>query len=189
MTSRRAAASTAGTRWSLALASAFLLAGVAACGQGADTDPGVSAPTGASPDDGATDDSATDDSTADGTSTSPGDDPGAVPGGTDLTVVVTDEQGTSTWTLTCDPPGGTHPDPAQACAALAAAGPEPLAPLPKDMACTQVYGGPQTATVAGTWDGVAVAADLERTDGCQIARWDALLPVLQPGAAPDATDA
>jgi hypothetical protein len=172
MTSRRKAASAAPTRWPLALASAFLLAGVAGCGQPADTDPGVSAPTGDASDD---------------TATSPGADPGA--GGTDLTVVVTDGQGTSTWTLTCGPPGGTHPDPAQACTALAAAGPDPLAPLPKEMACTQVYGGPQTATVAGTWDGVAVAADLDRTDGCQIARWDALLPVLQPGAAPDATDA
>jgi hypothetical protein len=43
-----------------------------------------------------------------------------------------------------------------------------------------VYGGPQVAEVRGTWDGVDVDARFQRTDGCEIARWDRLAPLLQP---------
>ncbi|WP_337063297.1 SSI family serine proteinase inhibitor [Kineococcus sp. G2] len=103
-----------------------------------------------------------------------------------LTVTVDDGAGgTSTWTLECAADGtasGTHPDPAAACAALAAAG-EPFAPVPPDTACTQVYGGPQRATVTGTWAGREVDARFTRTDGCEIARWDAVAALLSPGAA------
>jgi Subtilisin inhibitor-like len=49
-------------------------------------------------------------------------------------------------TLTCDPNGGTHPDPDEACAALAAH-PEALHPVPGDTACTEIYGGDQVARV------------------------------------------
>ncbi|WP_432502293.1 SSI family serine proteinase inhibitor [Kineococcus arenarius] len=104
-----------------------------------------------------------------------------------LTVTVDDGAGsTSTWTLTCaadGTAGGTHPDPAAACAALAAAQ-EPFAPVPPDTACTQVYGGPQRATVTGTWDGREVSAQFDRTDGCQVARWNAVAALLSPGAQP-----
>lgn len=80
--------------------------------------------------------------------------------------------------LTCDPPGGDHPDPAAACADLARE-PEPFAPLPPDVLCAEIYGGPETATVTGTYAGRPVALELSRTDGCRIAQWDrlgALLP-------------
>ena len=80
----------------------------------------------------------------------------------------------STATLTCDPNGGTHPDADKACAALDAH-PEALHPVPTDMACTQIYGGDQVATIEG--DGTR--AMFNRSDGCQIARWDALAPVLE----------
>jgi hypothetical protein len=43
------------------------------------------------------------------------------------------------------------------------------------MACTQIYGGDQVATIEG--DGTR--AMFNRSDGCQIARWDALAPVLE----------
>ena len=81
-------------------------------------------------------------------------------------------------TLSCDPPGGSHRDPGPACADLAQQQ-QPFAELPPDAACTQVYGGPQTATVRGTYRGEPVTLDLSRTDGCRIAQWDrlgALLP-------------
>ena len=82
-----------------------------------------------------------------------------------------------TATLTCDPNGGTHPDPAKACAALDAH-PEALHPVPGDMACTQIYGGEQVALIEG--DGVH--AVLNRSNGCEIERWNALAPVLElPG--------
>jgi hypothetical protein len=87
-----------------------------------------------------------------------------------------------TATLTCDPDGGTHPDPAEACAALAAH-PEALHPVPGDVACTEIYGGDQVAEVKGTGvGGAGVRAVLNRTNGCEIARWDALAPLIELAA-------
>ncbi len=83
-----------------------------------------------------------------------------------------------TYLLTCDPAGGDHPDSAAACAVVAELGAEAFAPPPKDQQCTQQYGGPQTASVTGVVDGVPVQTTLDRTDGCGIARWDALATVL-----------
>lgn len=106
-------------------------------------------------------------------------------GESNLTVTLDDGAGQVwTWTLTCDPPGGNHPDPGAACAALAAAR-APFAPVPKDMLCTQVYGGPETATITGTWRGAPVDASYSRIDGCEIARWQAIAAVLAAsGASP-----
>jgi hypothetical protein len=88
-----------------------------------------------------------------------------------------------TWTLTCDPAGGSHPDPAAACAALAKAT-DPFRPTPSDRACTMIYGGAQTATIVGTYRGLSVNAGYSRTNGCEIARWDAVAAVLViPGGA------
>ena len=85
-----------------------------------------------------------------------------------------------TATLECEPPGGTHPAPEAACAALAA-NRDALAPVPRDVACTQIYGGPARAEVVGTVDGERVSAELSRHNGCEIARWDALEPVVALG--------
>ena len=100
---------------------------------------------------------------------------------TSLVVEVRADQGADPvrWTLVCDPAGGDHPDPAAACRHLAAAT-EPFAPIPADALCTQQYGGPQTATVRGTYRGEPVDLALSRTDGCRIAQWDALGPLLAP---------
>ena len=102
----------------------------------------------------------------------------------DLTIVVdaTGEGATQTFTLTCSPDGGNHPDPAAACAALAQAGVEAFAPTPRGVACTEQWGGPQVATVQGTVDGEQISARFDRTDGCQISRWDRLAPVFGPDA-------
>ena len=84
-----------------------------------------------------------------------------------------------TASLTCDPNGGTHPDPAKACPALDAH-PEALHPVPLDSACTEIYGGDQVAEVQGSGpDGANVRAILNRSNGCEIARWDALAPVVE----------
>lgn len=82
-------------------------------------------------------------------------------------------------TLSCDPPGGEHPDPPAACADLGEEA-EPFAPVPPDSLCTEIYGGPQTATVRGTYRGRPVALELSRTDGCQIAQWDRMGSLLPP---------
>jgi hypothetical protein len=51
---------------------------------------------------------------------------------------------------------------------------------PKDQVCTQLYGGPQTAHIAGTLAGDTVARDLSRTNGCEIADWKSAEPLLAP---------
>ena len=77
-------------------------------------------------------------------------------------------------TLACDPDGGTHPDPNGACDVLLEHE-DALQPVPGDVACTEIYGGPQLATISGS----GVDATLSRTNGCEIARWDALAPVIE----------
>jgi hypothetical protein len=87
--------------------------------------------------------------------------------------------------LTCDPAGGDHPRAAEACGRLDAArqsGSDPFAKPAPDEICTFIYGGPQTATVAGTWNGEDVDAKFSRTNGCEVSRWDAIEPVLSPTA-------
>ena len=47
-----------------------------------------------------------------------------------------------------------------------------FAPVSRNVAFTEVYGGPQVATVVGRIAGKSFNATFSRTDGCQIARWD-----------------
>lgn len=51
-------------------------------------------------------------------------------------------------------------------------------PVPPDSVCTMMYGGPATAHVTGTWAGRPVDATFDRSNGCQMARWDRLVPLL-----------
>ena len=41
-----------------------------------------------------------------------------------------------------------------------------------DRACTQIYGGPQTARITGTIGGRRIDRSFSRTDGCRISDWD-----------------
>ena len=75
-----------------------------------------------------------------------------------------------TWTLGCAPARGTHPRRATACRRLAGTT-RPFAPVPKDMQCTQIYGGPAEALVTGSHRGAKVWTRLSLRDGCQIERW------------------
>jgi Subtilisin inhibitor-like len=82
------------------------------------------------------------------------------------------------WTLSCvGGASGSHPQAEAACAHLAGLE-EPFAPLPDDVVCTEQFGGPQTARVTGRWDGEPVDLELSRADGCRIAQWDSLGPLL-----------
>jgi hypothetical protein len=47
-----------------------------------------------------------------------------------------------------------------------------LAPVPRNMACTAIYGGPSAARVIGTIRGQPVDERFSLEDGCQIARWE-----------------
>jgi len=77
------------------------------------------------------------------------------------------------WTLNCAPAGGDHPKAADACAVLAKTK-QPFKPVPKDQMCTQIYGGPEIATVKGTWQGKPINTQFTRADGCQLHRWSAV---------------
>ncbi|MGW8597978.1 SSI family serine proteinase inhibitor [Streptomyces sp. NPDC055893] len=110
---------------------------------------------------------------------------GAEPAPVDhLTLTVThsgDPAADGTFELTCHPAGGTHRAPQAACDRLDEVttwGTDPFAPPQPDSLCTMQYGGPATAHVTGTWAGRPVDATFNRTDGCEIARWDGFTPVL-----------
>jgi hypothetical protein len=75
------------------------------------------------------------------------------------------------WTLRCDPADGSLPQAAKACSRVTAAS---LRPLARDMICTQIYGGPQTARVRGRIDGSRVDSRFARNNGCEIHRWDSV---------------
>jgi len=156
-------------RAAVVLAATLALAGLAACGEQQAGGPTVTS-------------SSSDAVTPSASSPAAGDATAAAE--QSITVTVDDGSGgKQTWTLTCGADGaagGDHPDAAGACAALAAL-PDPFRPVPKDMACTMVYGGPQTATVQGRWGGKDVLTTFKRTDGCEIARWNRIAPLLQPG--------
>jgi hypothetical protein len=100
----------------------------------------------------------------------------AEPGATDLRITVWPQgkPGPSTQrTLRCDPAAGTLARPARACRRLGAAA-KPFAPIPPDTACTQIYGGPQVALVAGTYHRTRIWTRFQRRNGCEIDRWNRL---------------
>ncbi|MEO5878427.1 MAG: SSI family serine proteinase inhibitor [Streptosporangiaceae bacterium] len=89
---------------------------------------------------------------------------------TSLTVTLTRSPTSKpiTWTLTCDPAGGTLPAAAKACAQLTAGS---FAPVAADATCTEIYGGPERGTVTGTFQGKPVDAVFSRKNGCELDRW------------------
>ncbi|RKQ92036.1 hypothetical protein C8N24_1875 [Solirubrobacter pauli] len=70
------------------------------------------------------------------------------------------------------------PTDGDACGAAAGVSAADLAEPKGDVACTQMFGGPETATIKGTLRGEPVDARFSRTDGCEIARWDKVKPLL-----------
>ena len=74
------------------------------------------------------------------------------------------------YTLSCAPVGGTLPNRRSACTRLAAMQ-APFAPTPANVACTQIYGGPQEAFVTGLFRGRLIRTSFNRKNGCEIGRW------------------
>ena len=69
-------------------------------------------------------------------------------------------------------------DPARACRAAEALAPDDFAPVDPMTACTEIFGGPQTATVTGRLRGARVDARFSRANGCEIARWERVAKLL-----------
>ena len=86
------------------------------------------------------------------------------------------------WTLRCGPTGGTLPARVAACRKLNSLS-APFRPIRKDVACTQIYGGPAVARVTGRFRGNRIWAEFRRRDGCEIGRWERLRPLLPPGGS------
>ncbi len=53
---------------------------------------------------------------------------------------------------------------------------------PGDRVCTEIYGGPDEAAIAGTLDGQPVDVVITRNNGCGIADWDSTLAGILPPA-------
>lgn len=87
----------------------------------------------------------------------------------------------------CHPDAGHHPDVSGACRTLDTRtqwGRDPFAPVDPGATCTMQHGGPATARVTGTWAGRPVDASFDRGNGCEIGRWDRLVPLLPEVGAP-----
>ena len=65
-----------------------------------------------------------------------------------------------------------------ACKAAGALKAADLEPVSRDKACTQIFGGPETATISGEVDGKPVDARFSRSNGCEVARWQAVSALL-----------
>ena len=75
--------------------------------------------------------------------------------------------------LSCD-----EGDASAACRAAGRLKPRDFGPVPDNVACTDIFGGPQTARIAGTLRGERVSASFSRSDGCEINRWETVAPLL-----------
>jgi hypothetical protein len=72
----------------------------------------------------------------------------------------------------------------QACTALAGADVSArlIDGAPADQICTEIYGGPDLATIVGTHDGDTVNTTVDRSNGCGIDDWERLLVEILPPA-------
>jgi hypothetical protein len=62
-------------------------------------------------------------------------------------------------------------DTSRACRAAERLTPADFGPAPDNVACTEIFGGPETARISGRLRGEPVSTELSRSDGCQINRW------------------
>jgi hypothetical protein len=99
------------------------------------------------------------------------DEPAATPAGSVADLAVEVDPGGKTATVRCDAP--------EDCPEVDALDPKVFEPTPGNVACTQQYGGPETATVKGTFKGEQVDATFSRENGCEIARWQDAAPLLE----------
>ena len=70
-------------------------------------------------------------------------------------------------------------DGASACAEVKTLSAADFEPVPPNVACTEIYGGADTASLQGTLDGEDVSATFTRENGCEIDRFERIAPLLQ----------
>ncbi|MEE2041446.1 SSI family serine proteinase inhibitor [Nocardiopsis sp. CT-R113] len=85
-----------------------------------------------------------------------------------------------TWTLTCAPAGGDHPDPEAACAQIDEVGAEPFVLDTDDMMCTMIMGGPEVVHVTGHVEDTEIDTEFNKVGGCEVDRFESVETVLNP---------
>ena len=78
----------------------------------------------------------------------------------------------------CPPAGDPTRDGHELCDLLLGLPPDVFKPVDSATACAEIWGGPQTARVVGRWKHGEVDAEFSRSNGCEIARWDSIEPLL-----------
>ena len=68
---------------------------------------------------------------------------------------------------------------ADGCEALEDVSAANFDPVGPNEACTEIFGGPETATIEGTLDGEEVGGTFSRANGCEIDRFGAFVPLLR----------
>jgi hypothetical protein len=119
--------------------------------------------------------------------------PAAAASATAVRVRIEHGAGPAAFALECgDTPRWTEGDPgrdaAAACATVLQEQERLIAlsgPPPTDRVCTDIYGGPEVATIEGRVDGEPVDATVARNNGCGISDWDALAPLLGQAGGPE----
>jgi hypothetical protein len=76
--------------------------------------------------------------------------------------------------LTCDPSGGPHPNPAQACDTLKRVGGKPSNIRPGRTMCMMLY-APITAQITGTWKGRRINWSKTYGNACEMNRANGVL--------------
>lgn len=75
--------------------------------------------------------------------------------------------------LSCDSAGDS-----KACGAVAGLKPSDFTAVPSGRVCTDIFGGPETASVTGELRGESVDGEFKRQNGCEIKRWKAIAGLL-----------
>lgn len=79
---------------------------------------------------------------------------------------------------------GTVPNSGVACVRLRRLGRSAFRVTPPYSACTELFGGPSTARITGTFRGLPLWVKLSRANGCEIARWQRVAFLLPRPASP-----
>jgi hypothetical protein len=74
---------------------------------------------------------------------------------------------------------GRKPIERDVCAALDVVAPKVFEPVSENRVCTMIYGGPATASIRGTYDDGLANATFNQANGCEIGRWNQVLPVFK----------
>jgi hypothetical protein len=70
------------------------------------------------------------------------------------------------------------PTDSQACGVAAGVSAADVRETGGDTACTEIYGGPEEASIKGQIRGQTIDATFKRTNGCEISRWERVKSLL-----------